>query len=175
MCIRDRPRSARDGAWSDPPAHLLSSIIFGGAHIEKPKYLYGTEAIEHMALYTGMADRSQEGDLMVGRMAAYLGDELGLAAYDMWVLHDPMRLAGAAVDQGEMGDVCLMALMVLAGVERRAGYDSDEGDGQWQASGAIPGVNRFEVLDDEDLQGQPPPPIWRYLSLIHISEPTRPY
>ena len=73
-----------------------------------------------------------------------------------------MRLAGAAVDQGEMGDVCLMALMVLAGVERRAGYDSDEGDGQWQASGAIPGVNRFEVLDDEDLQGQPPPPIWRY-------------
>ena len=107
------PRSARDGAWSDPPAHLLSSIIFGGAHIEKPKYLYGTEAIEHMALYTGMADRSQEGDLMVGRMAAYLGDELALVAYDMWVLHGPMRLAGAAVDQGEMGDVCLMALMVL--------------------------------------------------------------
>ena len=45
------PRSARGGAWSDPPAHLSSSIIFGGAHVEKPKYLYGTEAIEHMALY----------------------------------------------------------------------------------------------------------------------------
>ena len=100
--------------------------------------------------------------MMVRQMATYLGDELALAAYDMWVLHNPVRLTGAAFDQSEMGDVCLMALMVLAGAERRAEYDSDEGDGQWRASGAIPGVNRFEVLDDEDLQGQPPPPIWRY-------------
>ena len=48
-----------------------------------------------------------------------------------------------------------MALMVLAGAERRAEYDSDEGDGQWRASGAIPGVNRFEVLDDEGGVGAP--------------------
>ena len=111
-------------------------------------------------MYTGMARRSEEGDKMAKQMASYLGDELALAAYDMWVLHDPVRLTRAAFDRGEMGDVCLMALMVLAGAERRAEYDSDEGDGQWRASGAIPGINRFEVLDDGDLQGPPLPPIW---------------
>ena len=51
-----------------------------GPVIKKPKYLYGTEAIEFMATYTGMARRSEEGDMMVRQMAIYLGDEASQTA-----------------------------------------------------------------------------------------------